>query len=386
MGTQVKFKKGTKSKIDAKPISDGALYVSTDTNELFVDSGTRRISIGGAQGTFAGAATSGGPALKVAGTESNDNADKHIWFSGTDEESRGYDSGLTYNPSKKLVKSNNVSISKSVSCDVANGLYYIKPKGTTSLDIPSVTSASTMVRIVLPSRSNNDLIHFKIRFIGYANDGGETSTRCENLVYEFTGCEYFGLDRANNWGLCKPLVWGDGTVLDSLQMIATATDQRTILFFNNSSGNWWPHTLVMIEDFAVLSNEAEPDYSAWENGNFSMELSTEVISKPQATISFSRQMSGRADRAQKLCTEDGQLYTLGSMYQPVYFYDGAPLRCMYTLGADVPYDAKFTDTTYELATAQRPGLLDSSDKSKLDGITNITNTEIDTIFNNVFNS
>lgn len=383
MGTQVKFKKGTKSKIDAKPISDGALYVSTDTKELFVDSGTQRISIGGAQGTFAGATTSGGPALKVVGTENTDNTDKHIWFSGTEEESRGYDSGLTYNPSKKLVKSGNVSISKSVSCDVANGLYYIKPKGTTSLDIPSFTSGSTMVRIVLPSRSNNDLIHFKIRFIGYTNDGGETSTRCENLVYEFTGCEYFPLEHANNWGLCMPFMWGDGTVLNSLQMIATATDQNTILFFTNSSGNWWPHTLVMIEDFAVLSNETEPDYSAWENGNFSMELSTETISNPQATITFPRQMS---DRARKLCNKYGYAYNIGSSYQPVYFSEGIPTMCMYKLEANVPSDAKFTDTTYGLATAQHPGLLDSSDKSKLDGITNITDTEIDTIFNNVFNS
>lgn len=49
MGTQVKFKRGTKASIDTKPIDNGALYIATDTSELIVDSGTERVVIGGTQ-------------------------------------------------------------------------------------------------------------------------------------------------------------------------------------------------------------------------------------------------------------------------------------------------------------------------------------------------
>ena len=40
----------------------------------------------------------------------------------------------------------------------------------------------------------------------------------------------------------------------------------------------------------------------------------------------------------------------------------------FTIAKSVPADAKFTDTTYENATTSQPGLMSSTDKSKLDGI------------------
>lgn len=41
----------------------------------------------------------------------------------------------------------------------------------------------------------------------------------------------------------------------------------------------------------------------------------------------------------------------GSATQPVYFKDGKPTACTYTLGTSVPSGAKFTDTVYTLPTA-----------------------------------
>lgn len=41
----------------------------------------------------------------------------------------------------------------------------------------------------------------------------------------------------------------------------------------------------------------------------------------------------------------------GSVTQPVYFNNGKPTACTYTLGASVPSGAKFTDTIYTLPTA-----------------------------------
>lgn len=50
---------------------------------------------------------------------------------------------------------------------------------------------------------------------------------------------------------------------------------------------------------------------------------------------------GSANSAVKLDTT-----TAGSETQPVYFEDGKPSPCTYTLGKSVPSDAKFTDTVY----------------------------------------
>ena len=55
----------------------------------------------------------------------------------------------------------------------------------------------------------------------------------------------------------------------------------------------------------------------------------------------SSSVGGSATSAAKLDTA-----TAGSATQPVYFADGKPKACTYTLGASVPSDAKFTDTVY----------------------------------------
>lgn len=68
----------------------------------------------------------------------------------------------------------------------------------------------------------------------------------------------------------------------------------------------------------------------------------------------------------------------GSATNPIYFSEGKPAACTYTLNKSVPSDAKFTDTTYSNATTSTDGLMSSSDKTKLDGIaTGATKTTVD---------
>ena len=59
---------------------------------------------------------------------------------------------------------------------------------------------------------------------------------------------------------------------------------------------------------------------------------------------------GAATSANKLNTN------AGSATQPVYFSNGIPVKTTHTLGASVPSDAKFTDTTYTLGTETVVGL------------------------------
>ena len=75
---------------------------------------------------------------------------------------------------------------------------------------------------------------------------------------------------------------------------------------------------------------------------------------------------GSANSAVKLDTS-----TAGSATQPVYFANGKPAACTYTLGKSVPSNAVFTDTTYNDATQSTHGLMSANDKKKVDGMWDI---------------
>ncbi len=80
-------------------------------------------------------------------------------------------------------------------------------------------------------------------------------------------------------------------------------------------------------------------------------------------------LSGNASSATKLST------SAGSATNPVYFSDGKPVACSYTLGKSVPSNAVFTDTTYGTATESTNGLLSASDKKKLGLIYSVSCTK-----------
>lgn len=61
----------------------------------------------------------------------------------------------------------------------------------------------------------------------------------------------------------------------------------------------------------------------------------------------------------------------GSNIQPVYFSGGKPVVIGYTIAKSVPADAKFTDTTYGVASSTTNGLMSSTDKTKLDDFSRV---------------
>lgn len=78
---------------------------------------------------------------------------------------------------------------------------------------------------------------------------------------------------------------------------------------------------------------------------------------------------GSANSAVKLDT------SAGSATQPVYFKDGKPTVIGYTISSSVPANAKFTDTTYGVASSTTNGLMSFDDKKKLNdfsGVVSIT--------------
>mgnify|MGYP006891092024 CR=1 FL=1 len=75
--------------------------------------------------------------------------------------------------------------------------------------------------------------------------------------------------------------------------------------------------------------------------------------------------AGSASTATKLSS------SAGSNTQPVYFSGGKPVVIGYTIAKSVPADAKFTDTTYGVATSTSNGLMSSTDKTKLDDFSRV---------------
>jgi len=89
-------------------------------------------------------------------------------------------------------------------------------------------------------------------------------------------------------------------------------------------------------------------------------LQEEVDSKADAhshPYAGSATQGGSANSAVKLDS------SAGSATQPVYFSDGKPVKTTHTLGASVPADAKFTDTTYGVVSTTAAGLAPQRDGS-----------------------
>lgn len=59
---------GTRAQIDARPVADGQFLVATDTGEVFVDLGGRRIAVAGSSGS----GSSSGPSLDGSGDDDDD--------------------------------------------------------------------------------------------------------------------------------------------------------------------------------------------------------------------------------------------------------------------------------------------------------------------------
>ena len=72
------------------------------------------------------------------------------------------------------------------------------------------------------------------------------------------------------------------------------------------------------------------------------------------TTDWEKISAGYADTATALTS------SAGSATQPIYFSNGKPVACSYTLAKSVPSNAVFTDTTYSVATASADGLMSAA--------------------------
>ena len=122
----------------------------------------------------------------------------------------------------------------------------------------------------------------------------------------------------------------------------------------------------------LLNTLQELSAALGNDENFATTISNQIGAKLNAA-------DGIAFGAKKLATDAGDV-AAGAANKGVYFVNGLPVACTYEVNVDVPADAKFTDTTYVAATESADGLMSAADKAKLDGITVVSNDEIDALF------
>lgn len=93
-------------------------------------------------------------------------------------------------------------------------------------------------------------------------------------------------------------------------------------------------------------------YPILHSNNFSDYAPTKTGEGASGTWGIS--ISGNADTATALTS------SAGSSTQPIYFSNGKPVACSYTLAKSVPSNAVFTDTTYSVATPTADGLMSAA--------------------------
>ena len=111
--------------------------------------------------------------------------------------------------------------------------------------------------------------------------------------------------------------------------------------------------------------------SVWDANWKTIAYSDDAMTPKPHTHDYAGSLSagGSANSAVKLDT------SAGSITQPVYFKNGKPTVIGYTISSSVPANAKFTDTTYDVASSTTDGLMSSDDKKKLNdfsGVVSIT--------------
>ena len=137
------------------------------------------------------------------------------------------------------------------------------------------------------------------------------------------------------WSAAGTAVWGDdnnttySTATQSANGLLSAADKKKLDGIEAEANK-------ITVDSAVSDSSTNPV----QNKVIKNALDSKAASSHTHNYAGASSAGGSANSAVKLDS------SAGSATQPVYFKDGKPVSCSYTLGASVPNGAEFTDTTY----------------------------------------
>ncbi len=142
------------------------------------------------------------------------------------------------------------------------------------------------------------------------------------------------------WSADGTAVWGSdnnttySTATQSANGLLSAADKKKLDGISEGANK-------IIVDSALSSTSANPI----QNKIVKSALDGKAASSHTHNYAGSSSAGGSANSAVKLDS------SAGTTVQPVYFKDGKPTACTYSLNASVPSGAKFTDTTYSSMSA-----------------------------------
>ena len=114
----------------------------------------------------------------------------------------------------------------------------------------------------------------------------------------------------------------------------------------NAFKQMWKNNLNLLDiSREELNSELSLHLNARNPHNISIQTIGAAASNHTHLYAGSSSAGGSATSAVKLDS------SAGSAAQPIYFSNGKPTACTYTLGRSVPSDAKFTDTVYTHPTS-----------------------------------
>lgn len=374
-------------------------------------------------------ATSAGSADNVKGYVGTADISRHVWFSSSDDEiRRNYSDSFTYNPASQMLTTNingnaatATNASKvnghTVSADVPSGAkftdtVYTHPTSSGNKHIPSGGSSGQILRwsangtAVWGADNNTTYSNMTAATASAAGKAGlvpapaagkqtsflrgdgtwvvPTNTTYSNFVKSGTGAKA-GLVPApsttagttkylredGTWTVPPNTTYSDATA--SLHGLMSVTDKKALDVLKSpiatcATGRATAAKVATLSNFTLAVGTTiavKFTDTAGTSNPTSGDLTLNVNSTGAKNIGYFR----NGAKSTLTCSNGGLFY---NNVTHIFTYDGTYWLCM-----DWNMD---NNTTYSVATTSSNGLMSSTDKKKLDGMTLMTTTEFEALF------
>lgn len=168
--------------------------------------------------------------------------------------------------------------------------------------------------------------------------GGKPVACSSSLGVSITGTATGLLDASGGGNTIKAGWNGSGLSSDKIHSLAAYSNSSGTILIKDAPKDAvkaWLGSMPASDVYAWAKASSKPSYS-W--GEITGKPGSFTPSSHTHNYAGSSSAGGAATSANKLNTN------AGNHVNPVYFSDGIPVACTYSISANVPFDAKFTDT------------------------------------------
>lgn len=292
--------------------------------------------------TTADSATTAGTATNVSAGEGTADAARHVWFSdSTTETKRAYSDKFKYNP-----VTNNLTVNVTGNAATASSVAWGNITGKPSTYTPSAHNHNDSTITSLNAS----------KLFGTIDIARLPHGALERLVIVEDDTARFKLTTAN-------IQLGDTVKVTKTEKMYYVVDESklsseagySVYTAGTATSVPWSGVTEKPSSYPPAShNHDERYYTETEMNSKLAEKATKVHTHTKSEVGLGNvDNTADATKSVKYAISAGSASSAaaltsnaGSLTQPVYFSDGKPVACSYTLGKSVPADALFTDHTY----------------------------------------